>query len=99
MIGNTAGLAACRAVNARTDMRQADFDSPLIEPKVNSIDSPGVVEAQKPGMVRGECVYPGNLRHQRPRNDRTVPRTSPKNHFTLAVLHVLAEIPFLLRMP
>jgi len=52
---------------------KADFDSPLVEPKVNSIDSPGVVEAQQPGVVRGECIHPGNLRRQRTRNDRPVP--------------------------
>jgi hypothetical protein len=53
--------------------------SPLIESKVNSIDSPGVVDAQKPGIVRGECVHPGNLRRRHPRNDRPVPRNSLKN--------------------
>ena len=57
------GLAAFPAGHARTDVRQADFDSTLIEPKVNSIDSPGVIEAQKPGIVGGECIHPGNLRH------------------------------------
>jgi hypothetical protein len=29
--------------------------------------------------VRGKCVHPGNLRRQRPRNDRLVPRNSPKS--------------------
>jgi hypothetical protein len=29
--------------------------------------------------VRRECVHPGNLRRQRPRNDPPVPRNSPKN--------------------
>ncbi len=67
VIGKPAGLAAFRAGNARTDVRQADFDSP------------GVVEAQESGIVRGECVHPGNLRQRSSRNDRTVPRNSAKN--------------------
>ena len=78
MVGQAAANAAFRAGNARTDVRQADLDSPLVEPKVNSIDSPGVVEAQQPGVVRGMCVDPGNLRRQRSKNDRPVPRSPPK---------------------
>lgn len=62
VVGQTTGNAAFRAGNARADVHKADFDSPLIEAEVNSIDSPGVVEAQQPGIVRGECVQPGNLR-------------------------------------
>ena len=81
VIGQPAGLAAFRAGNARADVRQPDFDSPLIEPKVNSIDSPGVVKAQKTGIVRRKCVHSGNLRHGRPGNDWPVPRNSPKNPF------------------
>jgi hypothetical protein len=52
VVGPTTGNAAFWAPNARTDVRQADFNSTLSEPKVNSIDSPGVVAGQKPGVVR-----------------------------------------------
>jgi hypothetical protein len=83
VIGKAAGLVAFRAGNARTNVRQADFDSPLIKAKVNSIDSPGVVEAQKPGIVPGKCVNPRNLRRRRPRNDQPVPRNSPKHPYPL----------------
>jgi hypothetical protein len=37
VIGKAAGLATFRAGNARTNVCQADFDSPLIKPKVNSM--------------------------------------------------------------
>lgn len=79
VIGQAARLATFRAGDARTDVRQADFDSPLLEPKVNSIDSPGVVEAQEPGIVRGKRVHPANLRHRIPGHDRPEPRKYPKN--------------------
>ena len=68
-----------REVLYRAEVHQADFDSPLVKPKVNSIDSPGVVQAQKSGIVGGKCVHPGNLRHSRLENDRQEPRYSPKN--------------------
>ena len=79
VVGQPAGNAALWAGNACADVIKADFDSPLVEPKFNSIDSPGVVEAQQLGVVRGKCVHPGNLRRQRSQNDRPVPRSSPKN--------------------
>jgi len=62
VIRKAAGLAAFRAGNARANVATADCDSPLVEPKVGSIGSPGVVEAeaQQPGIVRGECVHPRN---------------------------------------
>ena len=82
VIGQPAGLAAFQAGNARADVRQPDFDSPLIEPKVNSIDSPRVVNAQKTGIVRRKCVPPGNLRHGRPGNDLPMPRNSPTNLYS-----------------
>jgi len=83
VIRKAARLATFRAGNARTNVRQADFDSPLIEPKVNSIDSPGVVEAQKPGIVHRECAHPVNLRHRGPQNELPAPRNSPKNRLRL----------------
>ena len=97
VIGQPAGLAAFRAENARANVRQPDFDSPLIEPKVNSIDSPGVVKAQETGIVRRRCVHSGNLRHGRPGNDWPVPRNSPKNPLPSVVESILAPglvVPF-----
>jgi hypothetical protein len=48
--GKAAGLATVRTQNARANGSQVDFHSSLRKPKVNSIDSPGVVGAQKSGM-------------------------------------------------
>jgi hypothetical protein len=64
VIGKAAGLTAFRLKHIQTHVHQADFDSPLVEPKGNSIDSPRVVEAQKPGIVRRKRIHPGNLRRQ-----------------------------------
>jgi hypothetical protein len=79
VIGKAAGLATFQAGNARTNARKVDYDSPLIKPKVNNIDSLGVVEAQQPGTVHPDYVHPGNLRRRRSKNDPPVPRTFPKN--------------------
>ena len=87
VIGQAARLPAFRAENARADVHQADFDSPLVKPKVNTIDSPGVVQAQKSGIVGGKCVHPGNLRHSRLENDRQEPRYSPKNRLFKSTNH------------
>jgi len=102
VIGKAAGLATFREGNARTNVCQADFNSPLIKPKANSIDSPGVVEAQKPGIVRGKCVHPHNLRCRRSQNDPPVPRNSLKNRFygsrfelaiwTVSVVHLIGSL-------
>lgn len=47
------------------------FDSPLLKPKANSIAPPGVVEARKPGIVRGKRVQLPNLRYDTKSPDKT----------------------------
>jgi len=56
--GKAAGLATVRTQNARANVSQVDSHSSLRKPKVNSIASPGVVGAQKSGIVHRECVHP-----------------------------------------
>lgn len=76
-IGQSLLVGLPRAKGAKL---REDFDSPLLEPEVNSIDSPGVVEAQKPVIVRGKRVHRSNLPHRIPGHDRPEQRNSPTNH-------------------
>lgn len=43
-------------------MHPADYDSSRLKPKVSSIDSLGIVEAQKAHTVSGIVAIPVNLR-------------------------------------
>jgi hypothetical protein len=89
VIGKAVGLAAFPTGTARVYVCKADFDSPRVDPKGDSIGSPAAIQAQKSGMVRGERVHPGALRRRRPRNDRTVPRKSPRTGLCRAVMGLL----------
>ena len=52
---------------------------PLIEPKVNRVNPPRVIDPEQAGIMCRECFHPGTLRHRSLRNDRPVPRKSPNN--------------------
>jgi hypothetical protein len=80
VIGKTAGNATFRARDARTEVREPNLDSPLFEPKVNRVNPPRVIDPEQSSIMRRECFHPGTLRHRSLRNDRPVPRKSPKNH-------------------
>lgn len=79
VIGQAGTTGTLRAGNAGTDVRQADFNSSLLEPKGNRTDFPGVIKAQQPEIVHRECVHPGELRHPILGHDRPQPQNSRKN--------------------
>jgi len=70
VVGEAARLAAVGATDPRANVGEADLDASLLEPEVDRIDSPGLIEAQQPGVVGRKCVHPDNLRRRRPRNDQ-----------------------------
>jgi hypothetical protein len=51
MVGKSAGAAAFRTGDARTDVRESNLDSPLFEPNVHRLDPPGVVDPEQPGIM------------------------------------------------
>jgi len=79
VIGEPAGTATFRTIDARAEVREPNLDSSLFEPKVNRVNPPRVIDPEQTGMMRRECFHPGTLRHRSLRNDRPVPRKSPKN--------------------
>ena len=52
MIGEAAGLAAFEAEHARTDVRQPDLDSSILDLEVDRLHPPGVIEAKQTGVMR-----------------------------------------------
>jgi hypothetical protein len=66
VVGEAARLAAVGATDPRANVGEADLDASLLEPEVDGIDSPGLIEAQQPSVVGRECVHPDNLRRDRP---------------------------------
>ena len=66
MIGEAAGPAAFGTEHARTDVRQADLDSSILDLEVDSLHPPGVVEAEQTGVMRGECFRLRTLPNRRP---------------------------------
>ena len=52
MIGEAAGLAAFGAEHARTDVRQPDLDSSILDLEVDRLHPPGVIEAKQTGVMR-----------------------------------------------
>ena len=47
-----AGLAAFGAEHARTDVRQPDLDSSILDLEVDRLHPPGVIEAKQTGVMR-----------------------------------------------
>ena len=52
MIGEATGLAAFGAEHARTDVRQPDLDSSILDLEVDRLHPPGVIEAKQTGVMR-----------------------------------------------
>ena len=55
-------------------LRKADLDSSILELEVDRLHMPGVIETEPTGVVRRQCIYPGNLRQQNHLFDEPVPR-------------------------
>ena len=83
VIGKPAGNATFRARDARTEVREPNLDSPLFEPKVHRVNPPRVIDPEQSSIMRRECFHPRTLRHRSLRNDRPVPRKSPKNRILI----------------
>lgn len=82
VIGRAVGPGAFRCRKRRNRCAPSGVDSPLIEPKVNSIDPPRVVYAKQPGIVRGGCVDASSRRHRRPETIESchdIPRRTKKD--------------------
>ncbi len=52
MIGEPAGYAALGADHAKGDVRQADFDSSIVDLEVDRLHPPRVIEAEQTGVRR-----------------------------------------------
>ena len=52
VIGEAAGPAALGAEHAGADVRQADFDSSILDLEVDRLHPPGVIEAEQTGVMR-----------------------------------------------
>ena len=52
MIVEAAGLAAFGAEHARTDVRQPDLNSSILDLEVDRLHPPGVIEAKQTGVMR-----------------------------------------------
>jgi hypothetical protein len=52
MIGEAAGLATFGAEHARTDVRQPDLNSSILDLEVDRLHPPGVIEAKQTGVMR-----------------------------------------------
>ena len=52
MIGEAAGLTAIGEEHVGTDMRQADLVSSILDPEVDRLHPPGVIEAKQTGVMR-----------------------------------------------
>jgi hypothetical protein len=50
--GETAGLAAFGAEHARTDVRQPDLNSSILDLEVDRLHPPGVIEGKQTGVMR-----------------------------------------------
>jgi hypothetical protein len=66
MIGEAAGHAALGADQARPDVGKADLDAPILDPEVNRLHPPGVIEAEQTGVMRLKCVHCGTPLNRQP---------------------------------
>jgi hypothetical protein len=100
MISEATCAATFRTGAPRIDVPQADFDSTILEPKVDRLNQRGVVGPEQPGVVGDKCFHSPNLSHRRSRIRQHVPRKSPKNQVgkvTWLTLHDELEVRVLAR--